>query len=178
MTNSWQDALTSHALVANSFSPSFWSEFLAENPDVLHRILGDLYQIASKELRENPTLDDLWALVAPSYSLQPFPQAFMAAAGKRSIRQIAGQLGIHHSILARYINEDVPIVRATDPVGSLARLEAIALTLKVHPAYFAEWRRLWVLAVIDSAMESQPNLSVGIYRKFSGQERRAPQNAR
>lgn len=167
----WRDALTQHALLANSFSPQFWSEFLTANPDVLHRILGDLYLIAA-EHRPNPTLDDLWDLVAPAYSTDPFPQAFMRAAGKRSIRQVAAQIGVHHSILTRYVNGEQDIVRITDPVGSLGRLEAIAQALRIHPAYFAEWRRLWVMSVIDSALASQPNLSVGIYRKFSGQERR------
>ena len=168
----WAKALADHKVYAGSFDPSFWRTYLTENPDVLHHILADLHQVAGKNV-SSPTLDDLWELVAPKFSDKSFPEAFHDALGGRSVRQIASRVSLHHWTVVRYLNGERPVVSIQDPQGSMRRLELFAKALGVQPAYFAEWRRLWIMSLIDSALEIQPNVSVGIYRKLAGPEARS-----
>ena len=164
----WQQLLASHPLGEESSRPDFWADFLSEHPDVLHRLLADVYQ-ATHGTEKPPTLDELWDLVAtPEYSVDPFGEALLAALGSRSVRSLAVQIGIHQSLLTRYITGERDIVSIRDPRGSMARIEIIARALRVHPSYFAEWRRLWVMSLLDAAFVRQPNLSIGIWKRFSG----------
>lgn len=166
----WQQLLASHPLGEESAHAGFWQEYLAEHPDVLHRLLADVFQ-ATYGVDRPPTLDELWDLVAtPEYSLQPFGQALLDALGNRSVRSLAAQIGpgMHHSLITRYIRGDRDIVSVTDIPGSMARIEIIAKALRVHPSYFAEWRRMWLMSLLDAAFARQPNLSVGVWKRFSG----------
>lgn len=169
----WEKALAESKVYAGSFDPTFWRTYLIEHPEVLHHILADLHQVAGVDKGRPPNLDDLWELVAPTFSDQPFPQAFQNARGARSVRQIAGAVHLHHEQVRRYLDGRLPIIKVHDSIGSMRRLELFAKALGVRPAYFMEWRRLWIMSVIDSALESRPNVSVSIYRKFSGQEARS-----
>lgn len=168
----WEEALDAHKIYEGSFDPIFWRQYLAEHPEVLHHILADLHQVAGAKGRP-ANLDDIWELVAPKYSERPFPEAFLEVKGGRSIRQIAMSVGLHHQTVLRYLSGALPVVSRHDVAGSMRRLELFAKALGVKPSYFAEWRRLWVMSVIDVALEQRPNLSVAIYRRFSGQETRS-----
>lgn len=164
----WQRLLETHPLGEESAHPEFWQEYLAQHPDVLHRLLADVYQ-ATYGADKPPTLDELWDLVAkPEYSVQPFGRAVQDALGNRSVRSLAVQVGIHQSLLTRYMTGERDIVSIRDPRGSMARIEHVARALRVHPSYFAEWRRLWVMSLLDAAFASQPALSVGVWKRFSG----------
>lgn len=164
----WQELLEGHPLGEESGHADFWQVYLAERPDVLHRLLADVYQ-ATYGADKPPTLDELWDLVAkPQFSLKPFGEAVLDALGTRSVRSLAMQIGIHQSLLTRYLSGQRDVVSIRDPRGSMARIELIAKALRVHPSYFAEWRRLWVMSLLDAAFVSQPELSVGVWRRFSG----------
>lgn len=172
MTAGWQKILDSHPLAARSEDPDFWEQYLAEHPDVLHRLLADVYQ-ATYGAEKPPTLDDLWAIMAtPRFTTEEFGDAVMDLLGERSIRWLAGQVGIAHPQLSRYLSGQRPIISIHDTRGSMRRIESVAEALSVHPSYFTEWRRLWIMSVIDSAFTSQPSLSVGIFRRYSGFEER------
>jgi len=62
------------------------------------------------------------------------------------------------------------VVTLRDPAGSMYQIEAIARVLRVHPSYFVEWRRLWILALLDDAFAAQPHLSIGVWKRFSSHE--------
>lgn len=166
----WDAVLREHAAFPKTSDPAWWRVFLGDNPDVLHRLLGDLYQASSDAATRPPTLEDLWNLVGPRFTNEPFGAAVRELLGKRSIRWLAGEVHIHQSPLTRLITGERDVVSVRDPQGSMARIEAIARALSVHPSYFAEWRRLWVMTLIDTAFERHPNLSVGVYRKFARHE--------
>lgn len=167
----WQRVLEDHPHGAHSSDPAFWEQYLDEHPDVLHRLLADVYQ-ATYGVEKPPTLDELWDLVAtPEFSVKPFGEAVVDALGGRSVRSLALQVGIHQTLLTRYMTgeRDIVATRGVDPVGeSMRRLEVVAKALRVHPAYFSEWRRLWLMSLLDAAFTRQPSLSVGVWKRFSG----------
>lgn len=165
--SSWRDVVESHDLMEPSRSSAFWEGYLEQNPDVMHRILADLYQ-ATAGTREAPdSLEDLWAVVTPSFSQEEFGDAVRTLLGDDSIRSLAMRTGYHHSQILRWLKGDYPIVMLHDVDGSMKRIERVAKALRVHPSHFAEWRRLWAMTLIDSAFETNPNLSVTFFRKFS-----------
>ena len=155
---SWQALLEQHPLGSSTDSPDFWEEYLAENPDVLHRLLADLYQ-ATYGSERPPTLDDLWEIVsAPRFTSDEFGAAVLDLLGKRglSIRWLAQQIGTSHTQVRFYLTGKRPIVSLHDAKGSMRRIEAISEALRVHPSYFAEWRRLWIMTLLDSAFAARP----------------------
>lgn len=163
----------------------FWQEFLTERPDVMHRLLAELYHAASavkgrRRTESAASVDDLWKLVTPQFSNEPFGPALKEALGKRSVRWLAAQLKVHHYQVARLINGEREIVSLRDPAGSMYQIEGIARALRIHPSYFVEWRRLWILSLVDDAFTAQPNLSIGVYKRFAGHEAAAkpPTNGR
>jgi len=163
----WRRVLEKHPEGEATADPRFWEEILRRRPDVLHRLLADVHRSVYGAARP-PTLDELWSAVAePIFSNDPFPVAFAAALGERSMSQVASYAGMHRATLKRYVDEDRPIVSTQDPEGSMRRLEVVAKALGVHPSYFSEWRRLWVMSLIDVAFAGRPELSVSLYRRFS-----------
>lgn len=165
--------MVEHPLAEPSASEEFWVRYLDENPDVLHRLLADVYE-ATYGAEAPPTLDDLWKLMSaqPRYASVPFGEAVVDALGGRSINWLAGQAGVSQSVLSRLINGLKPVVNIKDIRGSMYRLERIAAVLRVHPSYFAEWRRMWIMTLLDSAFTAQPTLSIGVYRRYSAFDRR------
>lgn len=168
----WEQVINEHVLVSKTDDAGFWRGYLAENPDVLHQLLGDLYQATREASAAPPTLEDLWALVAPRFSNEPFGTAVRELLNGRSVRWLANEIHIHNVPLTRVLNGERDVVSVRDPKGSMRRIEAVARALRVHPSYFAEWRRLWVMTLIDQAFEEHPHLSVGLYRKFAGHQDR------
>lgn len=173
-TATWQRLLSQHESAEESETPEFWETYLAEHPDVLHRLLADIYH-ATHGSEKPPTLDDLWELMsAPRFSTLPFGEAVLDQLGDRSVRWLASQVGVALSHMQRHINGTRPIVSVHDHRGSMRRIEAVARALRVHPSYFGEWRRLWVMTLIDSAFAAQPGLSVGLFQRFSGFQKDKP----
>jgi hypothetical protein len=171
MSDNWQRLLDGHPHGDESSTPEFWEQYLDEHPEVLHRLLADIYQ-ATYGSEKPPTLDDLWEMFAtPRFSTEPFGPALLDVLGDRSVRWLAQQVGTSHTQLLNYISGRRAIVSVHDHRGSMQRIESIARVLRVHPSYFVEWRRLWVLSLIDSAFTAQPALSVGLFRRFSGFEK-------
>lgn len=170
----WETAARGHADIEAATTPTFWRDTLEREPEVLHRLLGDLWNAAQAAKGAPsgrvslPTIDDVFQLVLPEYSNEPFPEALKAKLGKRSLRWLAQQTHVHHSHIHRWVTGQRPVVNLHDPLASMQQLEGIAKALNVHPAYFAEWRRLWILLLLDDAFSFHPNLSIGVWKKFSG----------
>lgn len=165
--------MAEHPLAEPSATEDFWVQYLDDNPDVLHRLLADIYE-ATYGAEAPPTLDDLWKLMSaqPRYASTPFGEALIDALGGRSLRWLATQTGVSQPVLSRLINGDRPVVNIKDIRGSTYRLERIAAALRVHPSYFAEWRRMWIMTLLDSAFTAQPTLSIGVYRRYSAFDKR------
>jgi hypothetical protein len=168
----WLAFMVEHPLAEASDAEEFWAKYLNEHPDVLHRLLADVYE-AVYGADHPPTLDELWLLMsaAPRYASEPFGDAVRRQLNGRSVSWLALQCDIPQPVMSRLVNGVRPIVNIHDPRGSMYRLECIARALRVHPSYFEEWRRLWIMSLLDSAFSAQPSLSVGVFRRYSGFER-------
>jgi hypothetical protein len=171
---SWEVVARDHELMARSTDHDFWRQFLTDRPDVMYRLLGDLHQAAAVIKGEDPTrvptVEELGKLVSAQYTNEPFGDALKCLLNGRSVRWLAQQLRLHHSQITRIIRGERDIVTLRDPAGSMYQIEAIARVLRVHPSYFVEWRRLWIMALLDDAFAAQPHLSIGVWKRFSVHE--------
>lgn len=175
----WQHILRTHPLAARADDALFWDEFLASNPDVLNRLLADIYR-ATYGTEKPPTLEALWALLeTPEFTGQPLGPAVkeLLARRKQSERWLAQNSGISRGVLRYYLDGTRSIVSVHDAPGSMRRIEAIAKPLRVHPSYFSEWRRLWLMTLLDSAFTAHPDLSSEAFKRFSGLARNAKKAA-
>lgn len=168
---SWRDVVESHDLMESSRSSTFWEDYLEQHPDVMHRILADLYQATTGNREAPDTLEELWAVITPTFSHEPFGAAVLALLGDQSLRGLAMRTPFPVQVLHRWVRGERPVVTVNDVEGSMWRIEQIAKALRVHPSHFAEWRRLWAVSLIDGAFNTNPNLSVTFFRKFSRLER-------
>jgi hypothetical protein len=165
------------AFTEDGESRRFWVQLFDDRPDILHLLLRDIYSITKaqaagakggrRKLTGEGSLDDLWDLVTPRFSNKPFAEALSDLMGDQSTRAFASRVGMHHSTLSRLMSGDRPISKRYDPDGSMKILEQIAAGARVHPSYFAEWRRLWLMKRLDDALDVQPNVSVGLFRKMT-----------
>src|SRR5690606_22179243 len=92
----WERVEREHELREKVVDEAFWRDYLTANPDVLHRLLADLYQSSRTFKAKPPTLDDLWELVAPKFSTEPFAEAVRQLLDGRSVRWLATQINVHN----------------------------------------------------------------------------------
>lgn len=155
-----------------------WVEFFHERPDVLTKLLGDMYAITKQEESSerrygkrtryvNGNLDELWNMLSPRYSTEPFGVAVRELIGAQSLRAFAAKIPMHHYSLTRLIRGERQVVNMGDIPASLATLERIAKAGKVHPAFFREWRALTLLGAFHSAMEAHPNLTITLVSELA-----------
>jgi hypothetical protein len=160
------------------YSSAEWREHWHEHPETFLQVLGDIYRIYKSEEakrlgtanprggRRRTTIDgnasELWGLVTPSFSMEPFPEAFNALQGTRSLRQVAMRAGMSASSIVRYTD------RAKDKrTPDRYDLERIAKALDVHPAHFREWRELVVMEFLTGVLTAKPNLSIALLKAIS-----------
>lgn len=169
----WDKAKELYPSVKNGVEE--WVSFFDRRPDVLHQILGDIYVVTTYDNRKretgkrldgrrtmprNANLNDLWEMITPQLSMEPFPQAFAALQGDRSLRAMAYKVGIDHRELSRLLRGKQEL--------TLFVLEQIASKLRVTPSYFLEWRILYCTQVLAEVMRANPNLSIGVAKRLSG----------
>ena len=144
-----------------SHDPEFWRRYFEANPDALHRLLGDIYDTTRSTKDSRPgrkarsgdgTLEDLWDILTVRTSDRPFGEAFLEAAKGRSIRSIAPLIPMHFSHLAGLVNGSRRLVDYNDIPSSMRTLEKIAKSLGQKPAYFREWRELYVIWAVKDAV--------------------------
>lgn len=162
---SWERELADR--VAASATPAYWQQLFTQDPDVMHDLLADLHKAANGT--RPPTLDSLWSMLAPRFTNDPLDVAVKALLAEKglSLRWLAKRVGIARPPLQRMLAGEFGAGR---PPEQLARIEAIAEALGVHPSFFCEWRRLWFMQLLDAAFRAHPNLSAALYPKFAGHE--------
>jgi hypothetical protein len=154
-----------------------WVEFFDRRPDVMHAILGDIYvhtkahmdsvkKTGRRPRHVNGNMDELWDMITPQYAMEPFGTAVVELMNGQSLRQFSAKIPMHHESLSRLINGERNIINVHRPFESMQILERIAIAGKVHPAYFVEWRTLYVLSVMSDMMASRPNVSIGLVRQI------------
>jgi hypothetical protein len=161
-----------------------WLAHYQSNPDILTKMLGDLYRVYKSEEAKragtanpaggrrkahiNGNLDELWSIITPKFSADPFHMAFMELKGKRSLRAFALKCGIDFRTLSHLIQSSAGTTKngRQYPVTRYD-LEIIAKAGGVHPSYFREWRELVVKDLVADMLETQPNLSITMLRGLS-----------
>ena len=147
-----------------------WSEYFRDHPEALAQMLGDLYRVYKSEEEKrkgtsnplggrrkahiNGNLDELWSIITPRFSNDPFPVAVKALIGQESLRSFASRAGMDHRRIAKLMlaREDSKLDRFD--------LERIAKAGDVHPAYFLEWRVMTVTELLASVFAASPHLSI------------------
>lgn len=163
----------------DEYSSEQWREHWLSHPEGFLQVLGDMYRVyKSEEAKRNGTANpqggrrkttidgnaaELWKLVTPEFSTEAFPQAFVAAQGTRSIRQIAMRSGVQASSIVRFLGRS----KGRNDSPSRYDLERLAKALDVHPAYFREWRELVVAEFITRLMAEKPHLSISLLKAIS-----------
>ena len=151
-----------------------WMEFFDGRPDVLHQILGDIYVVtkfddAKREGRgrdgrrtmpRDANLTELWDMITPRYSMEPFAVAFAELQGDRSLRAMAIRVGMDHRELSRLLRGQQAL--------TLYVLDQIATKCRVSPGFFLEWRIMYVQQVLGEIMVQKPNLSIGVVKRLTG----------
>lgn len=157
-----------------------WTQHYEANPDVLTKMLGDLYRTYKSEEAKragtanpsggrrrahiNGNLDELWSVVTPRFSMLPFDQAFAELKGERSLRAYATKCGIDFKRLSKLVKMSQGSLKSFTVTLTRYDLEAIAKAGGVHPAFFLEWRLMIVQDLIAEVFTRQPNLSISILR--------------
>jgi hypothetical protein len=161
------------------YGSTAWRAHYEANPDILTKMLGDLYRVYKSEEAKragtanpsggrrkahiNGNLDELWSIITPRFSVEPFHVAFKELRGERSLRQFADKLGWKSMKLSRMVKGSEGTLKGYY-VMNRYDLEEIARVGGVHPAYFVEWRVMLVQDLLAEVCASQPNLSISMLR--------------
>jgi hypothetical protein len=154
-----------------------WVDLFDERPDVMHSILGDIYAItkANQAVTRKPgrrprhvngNLDELYAMITPTYATVPFGEAVAELIGTQSIRQFSAKIPMHYWSLIRLMRGERQIVNPYDIEASMKTLEMIAKAGKVQPSYFVEYRTLYIMAVFRDVFAAKPNVSIGLMKRL------------
>lgn len=149
-----------------------WVAFFDRRPDVMLQILGDIYrETKAEELREsghaptgrrpkaiNGNLDDLYRMITPQYSVEPFGVAMKELIGARSLRAFAAKVPMNHHTLTRLMRGDLKL--------EMWRMELIAAAAKVNPHFFREYREAQLLDAISRYLTARPNVSIQLTKRI------------
>jgi transcriptional regulator with XRE-family HTH domain len=137
-------------------------------------IIGDIFdEVKAEEEKEagvkrmgrrpsrTASLTEVWATVFPApYSMDPFPETLAKLLNGRSQRAFAKRIPCNQSTLSRLLSGE------WNP--DITMLERIAEAARVSPAYFVEYRALFIGQVITKVLISSPNLGVTQMRLLRG----------
>jgi hypothetical protein len=144
-----------------------WLSAFDANPDIMWSIIGDIYDVVKAEQdrdagirklgrrpqRTSASLDEVYATVFPAqFTMDPFGEALSKLLAGRSVRAFAAKVPMNQSYLGKLMHGS----RTVD----LETLERVAVAAKVPPAYFLEWRALYIGQLITRVLTERPNLSV------------------
>jgi hypothetical protein len=105
-------------------------------------------------------------MITPKYSVKPFAESMTELIGDQSIRSFAAKIPMHYWSLIRLIRGERRIVNPNDIASSMQTLELIAKAGKVHPAYFVEYRTLYIFSMFNEVFEAKPNFTIGLVKRL------------
>lgn len=154
-------------------SDAEWIELFDRAPHVIHALLGDMFRetVAERE-RENGkarigrrpkaidgSLDELYEMISPRYSMEPFGEAVRELIDRESsLRAFAAKARIHHHTITRMIRGEMALDRF--------RLEAIAKAGHVRPAFFTEYREMVILEAVRAMLAARPNVGIRVHKQM------------
>lgn len=149
-----------------------WLERMDAFPEIFTAILSDIFREtrAERERRAGKakigrrpkviegSLDELWDMITPKYSMAPFAEAVGELMGGESTASFCRKIGLSRRTFQHMLAGNVRL--------EMFRLERIAAACEVSPAYFAEWRQAYVLTLVDELLAAQPNLGIKYSKAF------------
>lgn len=151
-----------------------WLAFFdtSDGMHALGRVLGDIYDFVKAEEereagihrmgrrpRRDGSLEDVYNTVFPqAYTMDPFREAMHKLLNGRSRRQFAPKIPMTQTMFNRLLRGDF------EP--DMTMLESIARASKVQPAFFVEWRAMFVSQQIDKVLRARPNVGVRAYQSI------------
>lgn len=150
-----------------------WIALFDRAPHVMHQILGDIFRetraeeerlhgkarIGRRPKNIEGSLDELWEMITPQYSSEPFATAVKELIEKSpSLRAFALKAKMNHPTLLRLMSGEMKLDRH--------RLEQIAKAGGVHPAFFMEYREMIVVEAITTVFARKPNYSIAAYKEL------------
>ncbi len=153
-------------------SEADWLARMQADPGVYAAILSDIFREARAEAQRlagqarigrrpkviEGSLSEVWEMITPQYSNEPFAKSVKALMGDMSVEEFCEITTISRKRLTEMCN---------GKGVEMWRLEAIARAMDVSPAYFLEWRTSYVLTLIEELLTLQPGLSIRYARAFS-----------
>lgn len=131
-----------------------WVSLFRADPKILGDLVNDVIKInisekgrPGKRSAQNAEdiEEDLRKLTGEDYAVRAFPEALREAMGSRSIRQVAAQAHLDKMTVHRLLNG-----KGAPPTAE--QIEWLAKAVKKDPAYFMEYRVLYVCSVMYQMM--------------------------
>jgi hypothetical protein len=153
---------------STSYGEQQWVELFDKDPTVMYAILGDIAKVyvATNGPRKtgrrpgvNMSLDQLEKIITPQYSLEPLAESLPALIGEQSLRAFAAKVPVHHHQLRRLMRGEAPV--------TMPMLESLAKAGRVGPAYFVEWRGMYLAEMLTAIAASRPNVTVRFYKQLA-----------
>jgi hypothetical protein len=149
-----------------------WLARMKADPGVFAAILSDIFREARAEAQRQSgqarigrrprviegSLGELWDMITPQYSNEPFA---------RSVRVLMGDMSIDDFCQITTISRTRLTAMCNGQGVDMWRLEMIARAFDVSPAYFLEWRTAYVLTLVEELVTLQPGLSIRYARAFT-----------
>lgn len=142
--------------------------FLRANPEVIWRIVGDMYEAVKQEeerragvkpkmgrrpVRKNVPLEEVWRVIfAQPFTLEPFPVAMRELMQGASQRAFTAKLPLNQSTLSRLLSGELQ--------PDMPMMEILAEACGVQPVYFVEYRAQYVGAMIADTFVKNPRLGI------------------
>ena len=184
MIADWSGAKERYPLIDKAMDPDIWLRFFEDNPEQLHWLIRNLYAVLRPTVIEGRrggprprsvgTWNDINDVLSPKYSSDPFPVALKELMGKQSLAAFSVKVPCSKSVLFRLVTSRTQfgIGRGgsnpgIDPAATMERLGALARAGGMKPAYFVEWRALWLQEALTAALLKQPNLSISLMMQLA-----------
>lgn len=148
-----------------------WGKVFSADPGVMGRLVNDILKVDLADpgrpgkrpsIEQNAASDRLRQLQGDDYTVLPFHDAFRILANGRSTRGLAMKLETSHTAVNR-------LIRGIDS-PTAAVMERAAKIFKKDPSYFVEYRLLYVIGVMYRKLETNPEATVGFYKKINPRE--------
>lgn len=148
-----------------------WERLFAADPMIMGRLVNDILKVDLADrgrpgkrpsIGQEVASDRFRQIQGEDYTSSPFPEAFRVLKESRgfSSRGLASRLEISHTAVNR-------LLHGTDQPTAVI-MEKSAKIFKKEPAYFAEYRLLYVIGVLARKLEANPEATVGFYKKLRG----------
>lgn len=152
-----------------------WTDRMEANPDILARLLADMYDLVKTEEekaqgivrrgrrpnRPPESEQEFWATVLPpTFAYEPFGPALQGLMERLGVSQraLAKKAPVTQAQISRMING------ISEP--DMQTMQTIAKALRVGPWYFVEWRAMYFSQMVEAALIGRPDLGIAMVKRW------------